>query len=143
MQIRKEQSFFTNFAKVKTQLSAAQFRQQQQLVQQLQEIRLQQQLQQLWKSCSWNYSSSYNSCSCTRYNSSSKDVSSCSSNSSSNLRRYYNSISWWVWNNNCVKAVATTAAALRKCSKVKEGSLPEHHFLSREEIQLSMLLWNL
>jgi hypothetical protein len=37
-----------------------------------------------------------------------------------------------------VKAVATTAAALRKCSKVKEGSLPpEHHFLSRNEIHLS------
>jgi hypothetical protein len=35
-----------------------------------------------------------------------------------------------------VKAVATTAAALRKCSKVNEGSLPEHNFLSREEIHL-------
>jgi hypothetical protein len=69
MQIRKEQSFFTNFAKVKTHLSTTQFRQQQQLVQQLQEIRLQQQLQQLRKICQQLESQqycSYNSYSCTR-----------------------------------------------------------------------------
>jgi hypothetical protein len=42
-----------------------------------------------------------------------------------------------------VKAVATTATALSKCSKVNEGSLPEHNFLSREEIHLSVLLRNL
>jgi hypothetical protein len=46
-----------------------------------------------------------------------------------------------------VKAVATTAAALRERSKVWAGerrsSAKEHQFLSRGEIHLSLLLRNL
>jgi hypothetical protein len=43
-----------------------------------------------------------------------------------------------------VKAVATTAAALReKCVLVKEGPLPGHQFLSRGELHWSVILRNL
>jgi hypothetical protein len=74
----KTTELFHEFCKSKNSSFSNTVWQQQQLVQQLQVIRLQQQQQQLGKSCQQLELQQllYNSCSSTTYNSSSKDVSS-------------------------------------------------------------------